>query len=189
MAFGQVFGASGWIAASAPRAAPETRYALDPCPEADSDFRGPSVHLRVLAECRARNWPELLKARGEAPLTAPAGGRSYRFMADIYAHGLGLKIVRLDVDAAGKATITWSRPRGRPNSHAVSSETLAAFDAALAGSRLDKTGAQKIDEATACEGDETVFEAVVGGRYKAIVEPCGDEAGLDKALAVLDGES
>jgi hypothetical protein len=176
MALGQSFASSGWLDAAASRTAPDTRYA-------GGDCAPPGVNA-----CRLAAWRELLSSRGEAELAAPAGGRSYRYMADIYAHGLGLKIVRLDVDAAGKGTITWSRPRGRPSSHPVSASTLAAFDTALAASRFDKAGVQRV-ERIACDGDETVFEAVAGGRYKEVVEPCGDEAGLDKALAVLDGES
>ena len=175
MALGQTFASSGWLDAARPRAAPDSRYA-------GRDCAGPAA-----SACRLVAWREFLTSRGEVELSAPAGGRSYRFMIDRYSFGLGLKVMRLDVDAAGEASLTSSYPRRPAAGRRVPADVLAAFDAALATSKFSAAGAKKIGRA-ACEGDETIFEAVVGGRYKLVIEPCGDEAGLDKAMAVLDGQ-
>ena len=171
---GQGFASSGWLDAAAPRSAPDTRYIGGDCA------------LEGVAACRLGAWRELLTSRGHTELFAPAGARSYRYLVDHYTYGLGLKIVRLDIDAAGKATFTSSYPRGRAAGRPVPAEVVAAFDAALARSRFSQAGVQKLERVD-CDGDETVFEAVVAGRYKVVVEPCGDEVGLDKAMAVLDG--
>ena len=69
----------------------------------------------------------------------------------------------------------------------MSAEVVAAFDAALTSSSFPGADVRKV-ERVACIGDETIFEAVVGGRYKVVIESCGDEAGLDRAMAVLDSE-
>jgi hypothetical protein len=175
LSLSQGFASSGWLDAAGPRPAPDSRYFGEDCSPS-----GP-------ADCRLKAWRDLLAARGHTELSAPAGGRSYRYLVDHYDHGLGLKIVRLDVAADGKATFTASYPRGRATARPLSGDVVTAFEAALAKSRFSAAGVQKVGEAV-CEGDETVFEAVVGGRYKVVIEPCGDEAGLDKAMAVLDGE-
>jgi len=109
-------------------------------------------------------------------------------MIDRFDFGLGLKIVRMDIDATGKGTLTWSYTRRRATVHPVSAEVVAAFDAALTSSSFPGADVRKV-ERVACTDDETIFEAVVGGRYKVVIEPCGDEAGLDRAMAVLDNES
>lgn len=167
------FASSGWLDASAqPRETPNTTL-IETCTEIG---------------CRDTAWIRLLEDRRERPLTAAPGGRAYRYFVDYYEVGLGLKIVRLEVTADGAATLSWSYPGSPPQSRAISPQTLAAFDAALAASRFD---AAEVSAAPTCvaDGDEVVFEAVANGRYKFVVEPCGGEAGLRRAMDILDGQT
>jgi hypothetical protein len=104
-------------------------------------------------------------------------------MIDSYEIGLGLYIVRLDIAADGRATLTSSYPKGQPSIRNLPNDRVDAFLKALEASQLKD--AQPAPRSGVCKGDETVFEAIVEDRYRYVVQPCGDEAGLTKAVEIL----
>ncbi|CAN5143949.1 hypothetical protein BH11PSE2_BH11PSE2_10100 [soil metagenome] len=168
-AAGPAYHASDWTDYSQTRPVPETIYAGNDCKD---------------AKCRKDAWLKMLSDRGETDLDSPPGGRSYRALVDGYQVGLGLYIVRLDIAADGRATVTSSYPKQEPRIRAMPIPQIEAFDAAIAQSQLAKaTASPKTRDCK--DGDETVFEALVEDRYRFIVQPCADEAGLNRAIDIL----
>lgn len=132
-------------------------------------------------------WTRLLAAVDQSVLDAPSGGRAFRAIIGHGADDPNAYVVRLDIAADGRATVT-TRFRGQPGQGAsLSNAKVEVFDAALARSKFDKAEPSDIVHVCNDGGQRTVFEALVDDRYKFAVEECGDEAGLASALAVLQG--
>jgi hypothetical protein len=135
----------------------------------------------------AEAWRKLLAIFGQEALDAPTGGRTYRAMIGHGPADPNLYLLRLDIAADGRATVTTSF-KGQPGQGAsFSNAKVEAFDAALAASTFDKS-APSTALAVCKDGQSPViFEALVEDRYKVVVDGCGLEPGLARALAALTG--
>jgi hypothetical protein len=145
--------------------------------------------------CLDKSWSDLLAAFDQGPLTAPAGGRSYRM---IWLRSFHAPVaVRIDVSAAGAAVLTtrWARRVNgeygasglQPAPAALTWGELGYLEDALKQNGFsqivaDESALPEGDQMICNDGAEWVIEAVVGDRYRYVSGGCRRDQ--DRVLAI-----
>ncbi|HWA60330.1 MAG TPA: hypothetical protein VG939_03100 [Caulobacteraceae bacterium] len=168
--------AAPWIDASAPRAPPPLPWQTMAHCHARDD------------ECHRAAWKTFLKERGLTELSAPAGGKAYRWFWYFPGgvgptgapHNEGFVQIVLDHDGSGTLRSAWS-----DKTFPVGAADVAAFEEALARSEFP---AMSPDPAISCLDDceDQWLEVVADGRYRMVESEGGVPPRLHAAAKVLE---
>jgi hypothetical protein len=117
------------------------------------------------AACQHREWERFLKAEGLTDLSAPAGGRAYRWLWISGEWGFpGYVEVTVAADGRGSLRSIWSQ-RAKP----ISAANLARFETALAKTQFAAMAEQDVNSNGWVDyPTEQVMEALVDGRYHLV---------------------
>jgi hypothetical protein len=187
--------AAGWMAADGPRPPPQTVLVKLAC-GSKLDGGPPG--------CGDQAWANTLKDYHEQPLTAPAGGRSYRVILLSSFYSSNPSLYRLDVDASGAGQlhmVSLQTYRDKVATERYADQTVMvkpgqvqAFEAALDKSLFFTDPPKAVAAADGAitmhlclDGVNVAVEAIKGDQYRWVVDPCGGEVKLGLALGVLAG--
>jgi hypothetical protein len=140
--------------------------------------------------CAQDNWSRFLTANGLSSLSAPAGGRSYRWVwtgtnpngpPSLQAPTTGFVEVTIGPSGDARIRSSWhSSPRNLP------ARQLEGFEAALAKTSFSDLSAQS-PNACLDECQDQIMEAVVNGRYHYVARDGGiRDLGIRDAGVILE---